>query len=68
MNNAIITGIKDLQDKVSELELDLEIAREQVVFYKTKSGKVPRLEKEVTTLRNENLVLLHERLKVLKTL
>ena len=68
MNNAIITGIKDLQDKVSELELDLEIAQEQVVFFKTRAGKVSRLEKEVTSLRNENLILTTERDKVLKTL
>jgi hypothetical protein len=68
MNNAIITGIKDLQDKVSELELDLEIAQEQVVFFKTRAGRVSRLEKEVTTLRNENLLLVTERAKILKTI
>ena len=68
MNNAILNGIKDLQDKIVELEIDLSVAEEQAVFYKTKAARIKSLEAEIKTLRAENLTLNIEREKVLKSL
>jgi len=68
MNAAIINGIKDLQDKIAELEIDLSVAEEQVIFYKTKAARIKSLEAEIKTLRAENLTLNIEREKVLKSL
>ena len=68
MNNAIINGIKDLQAKIVELEIDLSVAEEQAVFYKSKAARIKSLEAEIKTLKAENLTLNIEREKVLKSL
>lgn len=68
MNNTIITGIKNLQDRVSELEMDLDIATEQVAFFKKAASKAKILETRVKSLESEVLTLTVEREKVLKTL
>ena len=68
MNNAILNGIKDLQDKIVELEIDLSVAEEQAVFYKSKAARIKSLEAEIKTLKAENLTLNIERENVLKSL
>jgi len=68
MNAAILSGIKDLQSRIEELTLDLEISQEQVIFFKKAAGRVKSLETEIKNLRAEVLILTQNQEKVLKSL
>ena len=68
METAIVSAIQEMKDRIAELEIDLEVAQEQVAFYKPKALLVPKLKDDVKQYRREIIGLLKEHDRIMRAL